>query len=108
MSDLTGLRTGDFHGFPSLLIDTPFSTAAISLFGGQLLSFVPKGGQDVMWLSPTAKQPPTPIRGGAPVCWPYFGRQDQTGEVLHTASCAPCPGSSPRAGARTTAPWCSR
>ncbi|MBB5882532.1 glucose-6-phosphate 1-epimerase [Xanthomonas arboricola] len=81
MSDLTGLRTGDFHGFPSLLIDTPFSTAAISLFGGQLLSFVPKGGQDVMWLSPTAKQPPTPIRGGAPVCWPYFGRQDQTGEV---------------------------
>lgn len=81
MSDVTGLRTGDFHGFPSLLIDTPYSTAAISLFGGQLLSFVPKGGQDVMWLSPTAKQPPTPIRGGAPVCWPYFGRQDQTGDV---------------------------
>ncbi|KAB7766697.1 lytic murein transglycosylase [Xanthomonas maliensis] len=81
MSDLTGLRTGDFHGFPSLLIDTPYSTAAISLFGGQLLSFVPKGGQDVLWLSPIAKQPPTPIRGGTPVCWPYFGRQDQTGEV---------------------------
>ncbi|PPU76588.1 epimerase [Xanthomonas cucurbitae] len=81
MSDTTGLTTGDFHGFPSLLIDTPFSTAAISLFGGQLLSFVPKGGQDVLWLSPSAKQPPTPIRGGAPVCWPYFGRQDQTGEV---------------------------
>lgn len=70
-----------FHGFPSLLIDTPFSTAAISLFGGQLLSFVPEGGQDVMWLSPSAQQPPTPIRGGAPVCWPYFGRQDQAGDV---------------------------
>ncbi|SMQ97214.1 lytic murein transglycosylase [Xanthomonas fragariae] len=81
MSDLTGLRTGDFHGFPSLLIDTPFSTAAISLFGGQLLSFVPNGGQDVMWLSPSARQPPTPIRGGTPVCWPYFGRQNQTGDV---------------------------
>ncbi|RBD42635.1 D-hexose-6-phosphate mutarotase, partial [Xanthomonas oryzae pv. oryzae] len=44
-------------------------------------SFVPKGGQDVMWLSPLAKQPPTPIRGGAPVCWPYFGRQGQIGDV---------------------------
>ncbi|MEE7548161.1 D-hexose-6-phosphate mutarotase [Xanthomonas sp. Kuri4-1] len=81
MTDTPGLSTGDFQGFPSLRVETPFSTAAISLFGGQLLSFVPKGGQDVMWLSPLAKQPPTPIRGGSPVCWPYFGRQDQSGDV---------------------------
>ena len=81
MTQIPGLSTGDFHGFPSLLIETPHSRAAISLFGGQLLSFVPKGGEDVMWLSPTAKPLPTPIRGGTPVCWPYFGRQDQTAEV---------------------------
>lgn len=81
MTDTPGLSTGDLQGFPSLLIETPFSTAAVSVFGGQLLSFVPKGGQDVMWLSPTAKRPPTPIRGGTPVCWPYFGRQDQSGDV---------------------------
>ncbi|WP_305955986.1 D-hexose-6-phosphate mutarotase [Pseudomonas sp. Hp2] len=81
LPDLPGLSAGDYQGFPSLLVQTPFSSAAISLFGGQLLSFVPKGGQDAMWLSPLAKQPPTPIRGGTPVCWPYFGRQDQTGDV---------------------------
>ena len=81
LPDLPGLRAGDFHGFASLRVQTPFCTAAISLFGGQLLSFVPDGGQDLMWLSPLAKQPPTPIRGGAPVCWPYFGKQDQTGDV---------------------------
>ncbi len=81
MKDVPGLSTGDFHGFPSLLVSTPHSTAAISLFGGQLLSFVPKGQQDVMWLSPRVKPAPTPIRGGTPVCWPYFGRQDQTNDV---------------------------
>lgn len=81
MKDIPGLSTGDFHGFPSLLVSTPHSTAAISLFGGQLLSFVPAGQEDVMWLSPLAKPTPTPIRGGTPVCWPYFGRQDQTGDV---------------------------
>lgn len=81
MPDIEGLATGDFHGFPSLLVSTPHSTAAISLFGGQLLSFVPAGSEDVLWLSPLAKQPPTPIRGGTPVCWPYFGRQGQAEDV---------------------------
>lgn len=81
MPNIEGLATGDFHGFPSLLVSTPHSTAAISLFGGQLLSFVPAGGEDVLWLSPLARQPPTPIRGGTPVCWPYFGRQGQGEDV---------------------------
>ena len=81
MKDVQGLSTGDFKGFSAWKVETPFSTAAISVFGGQLLSFVPNGGQDVMWLSPSAKQPPTPIRGGAPVCWPYFSRQGQSNDV---------------------------
>ena len=81
MKDVQGLSTGDFKGFTAWKVETPFSTAAISVFGGQLLSFVPAGGQDVMWLSPSAKQPPTPIRGGAPVCWPYFARQGQGNDV---------------------------
>lgn len=78
MTDVQGLSTGDFQGFTAWKVETPFSTAAISVFGGQLLSFVPKGEQDLMWLSPLAKQPPTPIRGGTPVCWPYFSKQGQT------------------------------
>ncbi|WP_425477549.1 lytic murein transglycosylase [Stenotrophomonas terrae] len=81
MKDVQGLSTGDFKGFTAWKVETPFSTAAISVFGGQLLSFVPNGGQDVMWLSPTAKQASTPIRGGAPVCWPYFSRQGQSNDV---------------------------
>jgi glucose-6-phosphate 1-epimerase len=81
MKDVQGLSTGDFNGFTAWKVETPFSTAAISVFGGQLLSFVPKDGVEVMWLSPRAKQPPTPIRGGSPVCWPYFARQGQSNDV---------------------------
>lgn len=34
-----------------------------------------------MWLSPRRAALPTPIRGGSPVCWPYFGRQGQGNDV---------------------------
>ena len=76
-----GLSLGTVQGFPAWKVDTPFASAAISVFGGQLLSYVPKGGQDVLWLSPSAQALPTPIRGGSPVCWPYFGRQGQGTDV---------------------------
>ena len=78
---IPGLRFGEFQGFPALLISTPFSKAAISLFGGHVLSFVPTGFDDVLWLSPTSKRPPDPIRGGIPVCWPYFAKQGQPPEA---------------------------
>ncbi|PAL03685.1 D-hexose-6-phosphate mutarotase, partial [Staphylococcus hominis] len=32
-------------------------------------------------MSPTAQALPTPIRGGSPVCWPYFGKQGQGSDV---------------------------
>ncbi len=81
MKEVQGLSSGDFQGFDAWKVETPYSTAAIGVFGGQLLSFVPKDGQDLMWLSPTAQPLPTPIRGGTPVCWPYFGRQGQGNDV---------------------------
>ena len=74
---IPGLRFGEFQGFPALLITTPFSKAAISLFGGHVLSFVPTGFDDLLWISPISKRPPDPIRGGIPVCWPYFAKQGQ-------------------------------
>ncbi|MBD8697118.1 lytic murein transglycosylase [Stenotrophomonas sp. CFBP 13718] len=77
VQQIKGVTSGQFQGLDAWLVETPQSTAAISVFGGQLLSFVPKGGQDVMWLSPRRAELPTPIRGGSPVCWPYFGRQGQ-------------------------------
>jgi glucose-6-phosphate 1-epimerase len=81
MLDVPGLSLGKHEGLDALLVDTPLARAAVSLFGGQVLSFAPAGQPDVFWLSPLRADLPAPIRGGAPVCWPYFGRQGQASEV---------------------------
>jgi glucose-6-phosphate 1-epimerase len=81
MSAASTITQGDYQDFPALLIRTPHATAALSLHGGQLLSFVPRGFDDLLWLSPTSTRPPGAIRGGVPVCWPYFGRQGQADAV---------------------------
>jgi len=75
------MEEGEFLGLPALLIRTPQATAAVSLHGGQVLSYVPQGFDDLLWLSPCSQRAPAAIRGGVPVCWPYFGRQGQAGDV---------------------------
>ncbi len=50
-------------------------TASICLQGGHVMSWTPTGASaPVVWLSKLAKLAPgKSIRGGAPVCWPWFG-----------------------------------
>ncbi|PTO93578.1 D-hexose-6-phosphate mutarotase [Vibrio splendidus] len=51
------------------------ANASISLFGGHVVSFQPQGQQDLIWMSQQAKfDGKTALRGGIPVCWPWFGR----------------------------------
>ncbi len=48
--------------------------ATISLYGGQVLGWQPKGHQPVFWLSHnTEYKEGKAIRGGIPLCWPWFG-----------------------------------
>ncbi|MFW0787899.1 D-hexose-6-phosphate mutarotase [Gordonia sp. CPCC 206044] len=80
--DLDGVRRGRMYGFDALIVETAHSTAAISIFGGQVLSFrAPADAADALWVSPSAAPPPTPIRGGIPVCWPYFAREGQPADM---------------------------
>ena len=76
-SPLTGVLSGAFSGLPALLIQTPFSHAAVSLFGAQVLSFAPNNEADWLWLSPRCEPLPKPIRGGIPICWPWFAKEGQ-------------------------------
>ena len=79
-----GVSRETWQGIDVLRVETPFSVARVSLHGGQVLSFVPTGFDDLLWLSPTTSLPPKAIRGGVPVCWPYFGKQGQPdGAVQH-------------------------
>lgn len=61
-------------GFPAIVINHPKSQAKISLYGGHVLSWKPTGEKEVFWLSDTALyQQGKAIRGGIPLCWPWFG-----------------------------------
>ncbi|MFT3754705.1 MAG: D-hexose-6-phosphate mutarotase [Pseudoxanthomonas sp.] len=81
LPQVAGLERIDFHGIPALRLRSAQASAVVSLFGGQVLSFVPNGGEDVLWLSPRTELPPKPIRGGVPVLWPYMARQGQTPDM---------------------------
>ena len=48
--------------------------ANIALQGAHVATFQPRGEEPVIWLSPLAKfAPGKSIRGGVPICWPWFG-----------------------------------
>jgi glucose-6-phosphate 1-epimerase len=50
------------------------ATAAVSLLGATVLAYQPRGGLPVLFVSrASAFAPGRPIRGGIPVCWPWFG-----------------------------------
>jgi glucose-6-phosphate 1-epimerase len=56
-------------------IENAHATATISLLGAQVLSFKPKhDGRERLFVSDKAVMDGSkPVRGGIPVCWPWFG-----------------------------------
>ncbi len=64
-----------FAGYPCVRIENAQGSITVSLHGGQLLSWLPAGQREVFWLSSKALPAPAAIRGGVPVCWPWFGKQ---------------------------------
>jgi glucose-6-phosphate 1-epimerase len=57
-----------------LVVDHPRARAAFALQGAQLLSYAPAGERDVVWLSEEAAYVRgQSVRGGVPVCAPWFG-----------------------------------
>ncbi len=80
-------------GLPLVELSSTHGSAVVALQGGHLLSWIPRGEQPVIWLSKDAKfAPGKSIRGGVPVCWPWFG--PHSGEA-----------SFPAHGFARTVPW---
>jgi len=51
------------------------ASAGICLHGGHVVSFQPKGQPDLIWMSEQALfDGKAALRGGIPICWPWFGR----------------------------------
>ncbi len=61
-------------GLPRLLITTPASTAEIYLHGAHVTAFQKNGEPPLLWMSAESLfAPGKAIRGGVPVCFPWFG-----------------------------------
>ncbi|GHG71559.1 D-hexose-6-phosphate mutarotase [Alishewanella longhuensis] len=78
MSNVTAI-TGfaHLHDLPCYLLSFGEAKVVVSSYGAQVLSYQPKPDQELLWLSPLAVwQQQQPIRGGVPVCWPWFGSAD--------------------------------
>jgi len=62
---------------PVVEIRNEQATALISLQGAHVLSWIPQGQGEVIWLSSDAGfVPGKSVRGGIPVCWPWFGAHE--------------------------------
>ncbi len=61
-----------------LVIDHPKCQAVFSRQGAQLLHFRPRGQKPWLWCSAHWPQAGA-IRGGVPVCWPWYGRHPSEG-----------------------------
>lgn len=59
---------------PFAAVTNQFGKAAICLYGAQAMSYVPVGQPDILWVSSRSMfEEGKPIRGGIPVCFPWFG-----------------------------------
>ncbi len=61
-------------GLPMLQLTGKGGMAEVYLHGAHVTSFVPEGGEPVLWMSEKSWfEAGKAIRGGIPICWPWFG-----------------------------------
>ncbi|MBQ9431444.1 MAG: D-hexose-6-phosphate mutarotase [Kiritimatiellae bacterium] len=64
-------------GFPVAVLAGRYGTCEVSVVGAQVLTYRPVGLGPALFVSKAARfEPGKPIRGGIPVCWPWFGKAD--------------------------------
>jgi len=61
-------------GLPFLRVNAPGGAGEIFLHGAHLTSWTPTGQRPALWMSDVSRfAENTPIRGGVPICFPWFG-----------------------------------
>lgn len=68
----------------AIKIEHPQFSATLLLQGAQLIEFTPINAENnLLWLSDTVEyKQGKPLRGGIPICWPWFGNLDQNPNVI--------------------------
>ncbi len=61
-------------GLPMACVANTHAAAVISVYGAHVMSFEPHGSGPILWQSEQSYfEQGKPIRGGIPICWPWFG-----------------------------------
>ena len=69
-------------GFINAVVRNGSSECVVSLYGGHVMSYKPEGKDDLLWMSKFSYfEEGKPIRGGIPVCWPWFGAHPSVTEM---------------------------
>lgn len=68
----------------AIKIEHPLFSATLLLQGAQLIEFTPSHStHNLLWLSDTVEyKQGKPLRGGIPICWPWFGNLDKNPEAI--------------------------
>lgn len=66
---------GSLADLPCYQLNANGATVVVSAYGAHVLSYQNATGRELLWLSDKAKwQDNNAIRGGVPICWPWFGK----------------------------------
>ncbi|CAH9065925.1 Putative glucose-6-phosphate 1-epimerase [Pseudoalteromonas holothuriae] len=71
-------------GLEYINVNSPLCTAKVFLQGAQLCEFTPTGKSPLIWVSAEEDyQEGKPVRGGIPICWPWFGVHEKADWPIH-------------------------
>lgn len=71
-------------GYPVLEIQHRNATGRVALHGAHVMEWMPAHSDPVLYMSPDALiELGKPIRGGIPVCWPWFGPHPDSSKPAH-------------------------
>jgi len=67
---------------PYIVVENQYAKARICLQGAHVTEFQPNNRQPILWLSQKSEfKANHPIRGGVPLCWPWFGPHAENPEL---------------------------
>ncbi len=63
------------EAFPVVRAETALGQMEVCLYGAHILNWIPRGGKPVFYMSgATEYKEGKGLRGGVPICWPWFGK----------------------------------
>ncbi|MFC0266673.1 D-hexose-6-phosphate mutarotase [Kushneria aurantia] len=83
LSATRGRRDADWQGRSLLVINESWGELIVSRQGAHLLHYAPAGERGWLWTTPTPKAVPGAIRGGVPLCWPWFAEPEDGQGPMH-------------------------